>query len=139
MIGAPKQLSVAVRRRGPGVLAKEGIDMERRSATRILAGSRNGTLYAGVTSNLIHRIWQHRNHLAPGLTDRYTVTWLVRYGTHGTMEAAITPEKHLKIRNRSRTIRLAKESNPCCNDPWPSLIGDNRTLDPRLRGDDEPR
>ena len=97
--------------------------MNGQPATYILASRRNGTLYIGVTTDLVARIWQHRNHLAPGFTDRYDVTLLVWYELHDTMEAAITREKRLKKWNRTWKIRLIEESNPYWNDLWPSLAG----------------
>ena len=63
--------------------------MEKQPATYILASRRNGTLYIGVTSDPIARIWQHRQHAVAGFSDRYGVTRLVWYQLHATMEAAI--------------------------------------------------
>ncbi|TWT23749.1 GIY-YIG nuclease family protein [Luteimonas marina] len=109
--------------------------MNKQPATYILASGRNGTLYVGVTSDLIGRVWQHRNHLAPGFTDRYRVTRLVWYEVHDAMEAAITREKQLKKWNRAWKIRLVEESNPYWNDLWPSLIGESQdTGSPPSRG-----
>jgi putative endonuclease len=62
-------------------------------AVYILASARNGTLYTGVTSDLVKRIWQHREHLADGFTKRHGVTILVWYELHGTMDSAILREK----------------------------------------------
>ena len=62
----------------------------------ILASKRNGTLYIGVTSDLIRRVWKHKNDLAEGFTKRYGVHELVWYESHETMESAITREKRLK-------------------------------------------
>ena len=59
-------------------------------AVYILASQRNGTLYIGVTSNLIQRVYQHREHLAQGFTNQHHVTMLVWYELHSTMEHAIT-------------------------------------------------
>lgn len=58
-------------------------------AVYLLATGTRGTLYIGVTSNLIARIWQHREHVADGFTKRYDVRRLVWYELHGTMDAAI--------------------------------------------------
>ena len=62
----------------------------------LLASKRNGTLYAGVTSDLIQRIWQYKNDLVEGFTKRYGVHTLVWYEVCDTMEAAITREKAIK-------------------------------------------
>ena len=59
----------------------------------LLASRRNGTLYVGVTSNLIQRIWQHKNNLAQGFTKKYGVHTLVWYEAHDTIESAIEREK----------------------------------------------
>ena len=69
-------------------------------AVYILASHRNGTLYTGVTSNLIQRVYQHKEHLVQGFTDTYQVTQLVWYELHETMESAIAREKRLKKWNR---------------------------------------
>ena len=61
-------------------------------AAHLLASSRNGTLYTGVTSNLVQRAWQQREHLAPGFTDENNVTMRAYYERHACMEAAITRE-----------------------------------------------
>jgi len=97
--------------------------MEKQPATYMLASGRNGTLYVGVTSDLIARIWQHRTHAVPGFTDRYRAIRLVWYELHPTMEAAITREKRIKKWNRAWKIRLIEASNHYWNDLWPYIIG----------------
>ncbi len=82
----------------------------------LLASKRNGTLYAGVTSNLVQRVWQHKNDVVPGFTNRYGVLTLVWYETHGTMEAAISREKAIKKWHRSWKMALIEESNPDWSD-----------------------
>ena len=62
----------------------------------ILASKRNGTLYVGVTSNLVQRIWQHKKDFVEGFTKRYRVHTLVWYEVHESMESAITREKAIK-------------------------------------------
>jgi len=109
--------------------------LDKQPAVYILASRRNGTLYAGVTSDLINRVWQHRNHLAPGFTDQYGVTLLVWHELHDTMEAAIIREKRLKKWNRAWKIRLIEESNPYWNDLWPYVAGQGKdTGSPPSRG-----
>ncbi len=62
----------------------------------LLASRRNGTLYIGVTSNLLTRLHQHRERLLPGFTSKYGVKHLVWFEPHGTMEQAILPEKRIR-------------------------------------------
>ena len=69
-------------------------------AVYLLATGKRGTLYIGVTSNLVARTWQHREHIVEGFTKRYDVTLLAWYELHGTMESAILREKQLKKWNR---------------------------------------
>jgi len=92
-------------------------------AVYILASERNGTLYTGVTSDLVARTWQHRKHLVDGFTKRYSVTVLVWYELHGSMDAAILQEKRIKKWNRAWKLRLIQESNPRWNDLWPDIVG----------------
>ena len=81
-------------------------------AVYILASGRNGTLYIGVTSDLVQRIWQHKNHCVPGFGERYEVDQLVFYELHGDMEHAIVREKRLKKWDRAWKVRLIEERNP---------------------------
>ena len=97
--------------------------MEKQSAVYLLASQRNGTLYIGVTSNLVKRIWEHRNNAVEGFTKRYGVHTLVYYEQHTTMEAAITREKQLKKWNRAWKLRLVEERNPDWRDLWPEIVG----------------
>ena len=85
---------------------------ERRSCVYLLASSRNGTLYAGVTSDLPARIWQHRNRVAEGFTTRHHVHHLVWFGMHDTMESAITREKAIKAWKRAWKTEHIEKSNP---------------------------
>ena len=84
----------------------------------MLASKRNGTLYVGATSDLVQRVWQHRNDLAAGFTKRYGVHLLVWYEVHETMESAILREMALKKRNRAWKIRLIEEANPAWRDRY---------------------
>ena len=86
----------------------------------ILASKRNGALYVGVTSNLPQRIWQHRNDLAPGFTQRYGVHTLVWYEVHETMESAIIREKRIKEWRRAWKVDLIEATNP----QWRDLYAD---------------
>jgi putative endonuclease len=87
-------------------------------AVYILASQRNGTLYVGVTSDLIQRIWQHREGVVEGFTAQHTVKTLVWYEQHDTMESAIMREKALKKWRREWKLRLIEERNPEWADLW---------------------
>ena len=78
----------------------------------ILASNPYGTLYIGVTSDLVQRVWQHKNDLVEGFTERYGVHMLVWYELHETMESAIAREKALKKWNRAWKIELIEKTNP---------------------------
>ena len=78
----------------------------------ILASQRNDTLYIGMTNNLVRRIWQHKNDLVEGFTQKYGVHRLVWYEVADTPLATITREKQLKKWNRAWKRRLIEEMNP---------------------------
>ncbi len=88
----------------------------------ILSSKRNGTLYIGVTSDLVQRVWQHKNDLVDGFTKRYGVHNLVWYEVHDTMESAITREKALKRWNRAWKLRLIEKSNPSWRDLYSEIV-----------------
>jgi putative endonuclease len=100
-------------------------------AVYILASARNGTLYIGVTSDLVKRIWQHRNHRVPGFTERHDVALLVFFEMHVSMEAAIVREKRLKKWERVWKLRLIEEQNPGWRDLWPEILGSTGSPPPR--------
>ena len=87
----------------------------------ILASQRNGTLYTGVTSNLLQRVWQHKQGLAEGFTARYAVHTLVWFEQHETMMSAIAREKAIKAWQRNWKIRLIEESNPGWRDLYDEI------------------
>ncbi|HVV42758.1 MAG TPA: GIY-YIG nuclease family protein [Nitrobacter sp.] len=89
-------------------------------AVYIMASRRNGTLYVGVTSNLVQRAYQHREGLGPGFTKRYGCKTLVYYECHETMESAISREKQLKAGSRAKKLALIESLNP----QWRDLYGD---------------
>ena len=88
----------------------------------MLASRRNGTLYAGVTSDLIKRVWEHRNHVVEGFTKRYGVDRLVWYEPHETMDSAIRREKAIKERKRAWKLELIEKSNPEWTDLFEGLL-----------------
>jgi putative endonuclease len=87
----------------------------------ILASDRNGTLYIGMTSNLVQRIWQHKEKVVDGFTERYGVVRLVWYAELDSVEAAITREKQLKKWNRSWKMRLIEKENPTWRNLYESI------------------
>lgn len=87
----------------------------------ILASQRNGTLYVGVTSDLVRRVQEHREGLVPGFTKRYAVKLLVYFEAHRDINEAILREKRIKKWNREWKIALIEKSNPEWNDLWPQL------------------
>ena len=88
----------------------------------ILASSRNGTLYVGVTSNLVQRIWQHKNNVAAGFTKKYGIHLLVWFESHETMESAIGREKAIKEWRRAWKITLIEEKNPHWCDLYEQIL-----------------
>lgn len=97
--------------------------MPRQPAVYILASQRNGTLYIGVTSHLLKRIWEHRNDYVEGFTRRYGVHQLVYYEMHENMPAAIEREKRLKKWRREWKLRLIEAGNPGWRDLWEEIVG----------------
>jgi putative endonuclease len=99
----------------------------KRPCIYILANRRNGTLYIGVTSDLIARIHQHRTDCIEGFTRRYAIHLLVWYEQYEQMRGAIEREKQLKKLERSAKLRLIEKANPEWNDLWLELVGRNET------------
>ncbi len=88
----------------------------------MLASRRNGTLYVGVTSDLIKRVYEHKNDLAAGFTKRYNVHQLVWYEAHPNMESAIAREKAIKEWKRRWKIELIESMNPEWRDLSEELV-----------------
>ena len=88
----------------------------------ILANHRNGTLYIGVTSHLINRIWQHKHDLVEGFTKRYALHRLVYYEVCPSMESAIVREKQLKAGSRTKKISLIEHVNPEWEDLYERVV-----------------
>ncbi len=82
----------------------------------ILASKIGGTLYIGVTNNLVRRAYEHREKFVEGFTKQYDVTKLVYYEVHSDVEAAIVREKRMKKWNRAWKVRLIEETNPNWDD-----------------------
>jgi len=87
----------------------------------ILASRRNGTLYVGVTNNLIGRVSEHREGLVPGFTKRYGVKMLVYFEEHHDIDEAIRREKRLKRWRRQWKLDLIESKNPQWRDLWIEL------------------
>ena len=88
----------------------------------MLASRKNGTLYVGVTSDILKRIWEHKNNIVEGFTKRYGVHILVWFEMHETMESAITREKAIKEWKRVWKLDLIEQSNPEWRDLYFGLI-----------------
>ena len=96
--------------------------MNKQPTVYILASKRNGTLYIGVTSNLIKRVWEHKNDIIPGFTKLYNVHQLVWYEIHENMESAILHEKRLKNWQHSWKLRLIESMNSDWQDLYDSIL-----------------
>ncbi len=87
----------------------------------ILASKRNGTLYVGVTSNLVRRVYEHKNDLVKGFTEKYGVHMLVHYESCESVESTIRREKQLKEWQRKGKLRLVEEPNPQWRDLYDEI------------------
>jgi putative endonuclease len=89
----------------------------------MLASRRNGTIYLGVTSDLIRRVWLHKHHELPGFTSRHCVEQLVWFEQTGDIRAAIAREKQLKNWKREWKVALIEGMNPYWRDLYDDLLG----------------
>jgi putative endonuclease len=89
----------------------------------ILASKPNGTLYTGVTSNLIQRVWQHKHDVIQGFTRKYNVKILVYYEVHENAESALTRENKIKRWRRTWKLGLIENSNPEWRDLYEEILG----------------
>ena len=92
-------------------------------AVYIMASTRNGTLYIGMTSDLPRRVWEHKTGVVQGFTKTYKVHSLVWYEIHDSAEAAITREKQMKAWKRVWKLRVIEEENPDWIDLYQTLTG----------------
>ncbi len=88
----------------------------------LLASRRDGTLYVGVTSDLVKRVWQHKHDLVEGFTKRYQVHTLVWYELHDSMASAIPREKAIKGWKRRWKLALIEKTNPHWRDLYEDLL-----------------
>jgi len=96
--------------------------MEKQFYIYILASKKNGTLYIGITSDLIRRIWEHKNNVVKGFTKKYSVHTLVYCEVHPTFETAVQREKNLKKWKRAWKIKLIEEKNSEWRDLYPDIL-----------------
>jgi putative endonuclease len=88
----------------------------------IMASTRNGTLYTGVTSDLVRRVWEHKSGEIKGFTSKYKVNQLVYYEMHGDITEAIKIEKNIQAWKRSWKLNLIEKNNPYWNDLYESIV-----------------
>lgn len=88
----------------------------------ILASKRNGTLYVGVTSDLLKRVYEHKNNLVEGFTQKYNVHTLVYFEQSIDVAAAIKREKQLKKWKRAWKVELIEKENPSWKDLYEEII-----------------
>ena len=89
----------------------------------IMASKKRGTLYVRVTSNLIQRVWQHKQGMIDGFTKKYGTKSLVYYELHESMESAMVREKQIKKWRRQWKLNMIFEHNPGWRDLWESITG----------------
>lgn len=94
--------------------------------TIYILGNENLTLYIGVTSQLLNRVWQHKKGVAEGFTKKYKIHLLLYYEVFETMEQAIIREKQLKSWNRQWKLDLIIEKNPDFEDLYEKLFDDEK-------------
>jgi putative endonuclease len=87
-----------------------------------MASKRHGTLYIGVTADLVKRVYEHKNNLVDGFTKKYNIHMLVYYQQFEDIEAAILEEKRLKKWNRKWKIELIERNNPEWRDLYKNII-----------------
>jgi putative endonuclease len=88
----------------------------------IMSNRKDGTLYIGVTSDLVKRIWEHKEGVVAGFTKRYNLHTLVYYEAHGDIETAILYEKKLKNLHRRKKIKIIERMNPEWRDLYAGII-----------------
>ncbi|MFC1522798.1 GIY-YIG nuclease family protein [Elusimicrobiota bacterium] len=94
---------------------------EKQYCTYILTNSGNNVFYAGVTSNLQKKIWEHKSKIVKGFTDKYNVSKLVYYEIFDNPLPAIEMEKRIKAGSRKKKIKLIESRNPSWQDLWGSI------------------
>ena len=108
--------------RGAGIQSKKQRPVDKQPTVYILASKRNGTLYTGVTSNLVKRVWEHKKDMVEGFTKRYSVHRLVWYELHDSMESAILKEKRINGWKRKWKLQLIESDNPNWLDLYHNIV-----------------
>jgi putative endonuclease len=107
----------------PVIPAKAGIQAEMKNYyVYILCNKRNGTLYTGTTSDLVKRVYKHKNNMADGFTKKYNVHRLVWFEVHENAESAIKKEKQIKKWKRAWKLELIEKQNPGWDDLYESIL-----------------
>jgi putative endonuclease len=96
--------------------------VSKQPAVYIMASKKNGTLYVGVTSNLVKRIWEQKNNMVEGFTKRYGVHQVIWYELHASMESALAREKRLKDWKRAWKLELIEKKNPDWQDLYSTIV-----------------
>ena len=91
-------------------------------AVYILASRRNGTLYVGMTSDLVKRVWEHKSNVVEGFSKRYGVHRLVYFELHATLEEALRRERRFKECPRQWKIELIEKENPLWDDRYEEIV-----------------
>ena len=91
-------------------------------AIYIMASKRNGTLYTGVTSNLVKRVYEHKNKITQGFTEKYDCKKLIYYEILGDMPSAIAREKQIKAGSRKKKLALIESMNPDWKDLYKEIV-----------------
>jgi putative endonuclease len=96
--------------------------LERHPVVYIMTNKRNGTLYTGVTSNIVQRVYQHKQAVIPGFTKQYGCKFLVYYEQYDDMNNAIAREKQIKSGSRKKKLILIERMNPNWEDLYETLL-----------------
>jgi putative endonuclease len=122
-------ISAECRIRASVIPAEAGIHTEGTVKTYylyILASGKNGTIYIGMTNDLLRRVHEHKHNMVAGFTAKYDVHMLVYYEMGGDVRAVIEREKQLKKWNRQWKINLIEKANPTWRDLYPELVVDQQ-------------
>ena len=103
----------------------------------ILASKQNGTLYIGLTNNLIKRVYEHKHNLIAGFTKKYRIHILLYYELFENIESAITREKQLKKWNRDWKLELIEKENPRWMDLYNKLVNAGFPIKSGMTGRDK--
>lgn len=88
----------------------------------IMANKKNGTLYTGVTTNIVKRVYEHKHNFTPGFTAKYSCHMLVYYEVHDSLESAVNRERQIKAGSRRKKLELINSMNPRWCDLYQSIV-----------------